>query len=201
MFQFLKKLFSKKVINMPDPVNLMLDEIRKSEGFSAKPYWDKKQWSIGYGHGITEEEAKQYAKNPIDQKRAEAWAMKDALKHLDNVEKNVKVALNPYQKATMALHSYNKGPAAFSGSTMVKLLNEGKYEEVPSQLMNWIYITDSNGTKVPSEGLKRRAQGWVDLWNTEQNLGLLNIPKKPQNPGLLPLSMRPGYKNPLKLKP
>ena len=46
---------------------------------------------------------------------------------------------------------YNLGPANLKSSTLLKVLNEGKYEEVPNQMRRWNKVN-----KQVNEGLVRR---------------------------------------------
>ena len=53
----------------------------------------------------------------------------------------------------MVSFCYNLGGGALKKSTLLKVLNEGKYEEVPAQIRRW---NKSNGEVL--EGLVRRRE-------------------------------------------
>jgi hypothetical protein len=55
-----------------------------------------------------------------------------------------------------------QGAAAFRNSTLLKLLNQGKYAEVPAQLRRWIY---AGGKKC--KGLANRREKEVEMWEGE----------------------------------
>lgn len=115
--------------------------------------------TIGYGHTgpdvkigqtITEEEAEDLLEADL------RWACKA-------VEDNVKVPLNDNEFAALVSFTYNVGAAAFRSSTLLRLLNQGDYGAVPSQLVRWDKST-INGQKVQLKGLARRRAAEVELW-------------------------------------
>lgn len=71
----------------------------------------------------------------------------------DAVEQYVKVPLNQNQFDALVSFTYNCGVGALKGSTMLRLLNQGKYAEVPGQLARW----NKAGGKVWAGLTRRRA--------------------------------------------
>ena len=69
----------------------------------------------------------------------------------DYVNEYVSVPLNQSQFDALCSWVYNLGPANLKTSTMLRVLNEGKYELVPSEMKKWCKA----GGKV-LEGLQRR---------------------------------------------
>lgn len=69
----------------------------------------------------------------------------------DAIERLVKVPLNQNQFDALTSFVYNCGVGALQSSTLLKVLNQGKYEQVPSQLMRWV---NAGGKRY--EGLVRR---------------------------------------------
>ena len=49
----------------------------------------------------------------------------------------VDVELNQSQFDSLCAWVYNLGPSNFGSSTLLKVLNEGKYDEVPAQIKRW----------------------------------------------------------------
>lgn len=86
-------------------------------------------------------------------------------KHNSEMMKYVKVPLTPWQEAAFTSFVYNVGVGAWSRSTMLTLLNQGKYEEACYQLLRW----DKAGGKVV-KGLtnRRKAELEVCLGNNKQ---------------------------------
>ena len=48
-----------------------VDIIKKWEGFSPKPYWDYRQWTVGYGTSVPEGKLEEYKANGISKEEAE----------------------------------------------------------------------------------------------------------------------------------
>ena len=125
---------------------------RKADGT-----WDCKGTpTIGYG-----ETSKAIVdKGSISVKEAEELLQKRIKEFEDVVATTITVPLTNGQKTALVCFAYNVGKNAFKTSTLVKLLNEGKYDEVPAQLRRWVY----SGGKV-SKGLKNRREAEIKIWN------------------------------------
>jgi len=67
------------------------------------------------------------------------------------VNEAVNVPLSQNQFDALVSWTYNLGPSNLNKSTMLKVLNNGEYEEVPAQMRRW----NKAGGKV-LEGLTRR---------------------------------------------
>ena len=52
--------------------NECVEIIKKWEGFSAKPYWDYRQWTVGYGTRVPDGKLEEYNTNGISQEEATA---------------------------------------------------------------------------------------------------------------------------------
>lgn len=86
--------------------------LKLEEGFSAKPYWDYAQWTVGYGTRCPDDKLEEYKKNGISKEDAEALLRK----HLNNFESEVNkfirktgISANQNQFDAMTLFSYNCG--------------------------------------------------------------------------------------------
>jgi lysozyme len=77
------------------------------------------------------------------------------------VNKAVNVSLNQNQFDALVSFTFNVGDSAFCGSTLLKVLNQRRYSEVPDQLKRW---NMDNGHVV--KGLIRRREKEIALWNT-----------------------------------
>ena len=54
----------------------MIEILKTWEGFSAKPYWDYKQWTVGYGTRVPDGKLEEYQANGIPMEEAEALLQK-----------------------------------------------------------------------------------------------------------------------------
>ena len=127
--------------------------------------------TIGIGHLLTRSErtsgkiviqgqALDYRNGLTEQ---QCWDLLD--QDLDGVEKTVNeavtVPLNQNQFDALVSFAFNVGNGAFCGSTLLKLLNQGQYDQVPAQLERW---NKDNGHVV--QGLVNRRAKEIALWNT-----------------------------------
>jgi lysozyme len=110
--------------------------------------------AVPYAGGLTEQQARDLHKQ--DMKRFE-----------DGVRASVTVPINACQFAALVSLAFNIGlgradpnGTGFRGSSALKKLNEGKYDEVPDLMRRWNKV----GNTV-SDGLKRRREREVEVWN------------------------------------
>ena len=61
--------------------------------------------------------------------------------------------------------AYNVGSSAFCGSTLVKKLNAGNFDEVPNEMSRWTKVT-INGRLTPSKGLLNRRRAEAKLFSS-----------------------------------
>jgi lysozyme len=134
----------------------------KFESFRSHPYDDNGDkpdgtWTIGYGS------IRDAAGNPVTSKtppitEAEAVALKQrdmqsAARHL---AKTVNVPLTNAQAAVLISFIYNLGEAAFTGSTLRKLVNSGGSNKAIGETLKQWRNQKENGVLVPKLGLVRR---------------------------------------------
>lgn len=127
--------------------------------------------TIGIGHLLTRSErtsgkiliggqALDYRNGLTEQ---QCWDLLD--QDLDSVQSTVNAAvtvpLNQNQFDALVSFTFNVGDGAFRGSTLLKLLNQGQYCQVPAQLRRW---NKDNGHVV--RGLDNRREKEIALWNT-----------------------------------
>ena len=111
-----------------------IDLIKQFEGCRLSAYkCPAGVWTIGYGHtyGVK-------AGQKISQKQAEEF-LKDDLKSFEAAVNNyVKVPLTQNQFDALVSFSFNVGSEALRTSTLLRLLNQGKYEEAAEQFDRWV---------------------------------------------------------------
>jgi len=131
------------------------DKLKGFEALRLKAYLDVGGvWTIGWGHIKTAK-----AGMKITEVQAEALLALDLKEYEVAVEKYVKVPLSDNQFATLVSFAYNVGIGAFMKSTLLKKLNAGQYDAVPSELMKWNKV---KGKTV--RGLTNRRAAEAGMW-------------------------------------
>ena len=103
--------------------------------------------TIGYGHtagvklGAT-----------CTQDQADEWLREDAQSAINTVNRLVTVLLSQSEFDALCSFVFNVGSGNFRGSTLLKLLNQGKYTEAAEQFKRW----DKDNGKVVAGLLRRR---------------------------------------------
>lgn len=136
--------------------------IKFFEGFRAQAYYD----AVGVptiGYGTT---AGVRMGQKITEAQGEMYLQADLRKFESHIHRLVKVPLTQDQFDALASFVYNLGPTNFANSTLLKLLNQKRYDLVPDQFMRW----NKAGGRVLA-GLTKRRQAEADLFKT----GKLNL--------------------------
>ena len=123
--------------------------IKHFEGCRLEAYQDSVGiWTIGYGtiKGVKEGDK-------INQDEAEHLLQEEMPEYEGYINDMVKVPLEQNQFDALCSWVFNLGPNNLKSSTLLKVLNEGKYDEVPEQVVRW----NKAGGKV-LEGLKKRRE-------------------------------------------
>jgi len=148
-----------------------LELLKQWEGFELKVYKDSAGLlTIGVGHLLTKSELSsgkivingvtvKYA-NGLTEQQALDLLSQDVQPAENTVNTNVKVPLTQNQFDALVSFTFNVGGGAFKGSTLLKVLNQKQYTEVPAQLLRW---TRAGGKVV--QGLLNRRQNEIKLWN------------------------------------
>lgn len=112
------------------------------EGFRAHLYNDALgHCTIGYGHLVhrgacTGAEPPRF-KSGLTRAQALKLLKADAAVAVGGVNRGVHVTLNQTQFDALVSFTFNVGVGAFLGSTLLRMLNEGRYSRVPGELMRW----------------------------------------------------------------
>jgi lysozyme len=134
--------------------------------------------TIGWGHTsgvrmgdrITEHEAEQFL--TADLAIAE-----------DDIDRNVTAPITSNQHAALVSWAINVGGAEVAASTLVRLLNQDRYDEVPGQLLRWIKVTDPvTKRKADSNGLRNRRKAEIALWLTDDTTAPMEAPVPASRP-------------------
>ena len=133
--------------------------LKEFEGFRSHAYEDAVGvWTIGYGH------TKGVKPNDIISAAQGDKMLSDELTEYENyVSALVTVPLHQHQFDALVSWTYNLGPTNLKNSTLLKKLNEGKYDEVPDQIRRW---NRAGGKEL--EGLTRRREAEALLFAGKQ---------------------------------
>ncbi len=107
--------------------------IKSYEGCELKAYQDSVGvWTIGYGHIKDVKEGDQ-----INQDEAEHLLKEEMPEYEGYINDMVKVPLQQNQFDALCSWVFNLGPKNLSESTLLRVLNDQKYNEVPEQIKRW----------------------------------------------------------------
>ncbi|QHJ78224.1 MAG: hypothetical protein [Caudoviricetes sp.] len=137
-----------------------LEKLKQWEGLKTKAYKDAGGvWTIGYGHTAMAGSPVPYQGQVITAAEAENILLKDLMQYEAAVANNVNVKLNDNQFAALVSFTFNVGINAFKKSKLLKKLNNGNFDAVPTELMKW---NKAGGKKLQGLVNRRRAEGY--LW-------------------------------------
>ena len=116
--------------------------------------------TIGVGHlvhygPINGTEAEEF-KRGITKERAMELLRSDVSTAENTVNRLVKVPLNQNQFDALVSFVFNIGETQFTSSTLLRKLNQGDYDSVPSELNRWV---NGGGRKLPGLVNRRRDEG------------------------------------------
>lgn len=104
---------------------------------------------------------------------------KDIDDHAKAIYKHVNVPLTQGQFDALTSFVFNLGEANFKSSTLLRLLNQGRYDEVPEQIMRWNKAR-VNGKLTPLRGLTRRRAAEAAIFARDAKLASAGGPEMPQ---------------------
>lgn len=144
--------------------------VSRFEGVILKPYKDPLgRMSVGSGHLLTAEElalgtVKVDGKDisfadGLTKEQAERLLQQDLQPIRQQIEQLVRVPLTVEQKEALIALAWNVGIGTFERSSLLRKLNEGRYEEVPGEMRRW---TRAGGATNP--GLQARREAEIALW-------------------------------------
>jgi GH24 family phage-related lysozyme (muramidase) len=139
------------------------------EGFAPKLYNDAVgHCTVGYGTLVhlgncDGRDSEQPYLNGVSQEAATRLLESALAERQSAVSNAVKVTLNQNQYDALASFAYNVGSASFQKSTLLRLLNQGKYDDVPGELKKWTKVR-KDGQLIDLPGLVKRRAGEAALF-------------------------------------
>ena len=107
--------------------------LKKFEGCELKAYQDSVGvWTIGYGHTKDVKEGDQ-----INKDEAEHLLAEEMPEYEGYINDYVKVPLNQCQFDALVCWVYNLGPTNLRNSTLLTVLNQERYNDVPKEIKRW----------------------------------------------------------------
>tara|TARA_Y100001951_G_C11286843_1_gene269311 strand:- start:1764 stop:2207 length:444 start_codon:yes stop_codon:yes gene_type:complete len=110
-----------------------IELLKKFEGCKLEAYQDSVGvWTIGYGHtkGV-------YKGMTISQDDAEEMLEEEMEEYEGYIEEYVEVPLSQNEFDALVCWVYNLGPTNLRNSTLLMVLNQSKFDEVPEQIKRW----------------------------------------------------------------
>lgn len=157
-------LFKNRIMEL---YTLVSDLLAKFEGFSAKPYWDVRQWTWGYGTRVPDKFMKDGRPipgatiNKIDA-MIDAWAHIQASRSY--LQTLINITLTPNQWAALLSFAYNEGD--HNADNLVANINSKSWYSLENQWKLYTKVRDRDGVYYVSKNLvTRRAAEW-DLFNS-----------------------------------
>lgn len=147
-----------------------IDFISRWEGRKNEVYKDVAGYpTIGVGHLLTNEELQsgkiminnqpfRYGSG-LQNEQVDALLLQDTTIAQQAVAKYVSAELSQHQFDMLVSLCLNIGVGAFKRSTLVRVLNRGHVDDVPNQMLRWVY---SGGKKIP--GLINRRTEAAKIW-------------------------------------
>ena len=107
--------------------------LKKFEGCELKAYQDSVGvWTIGYGHTKEVKEGDQ-----INKDEAEHLLAEEMPEYEGYINDMVEVPLNQCQFDALVCCVYNLGPTNLRSSTLLTVLNQERYNDVPREIKRW----------------------------------------------------------------
>ena len=138
--------------------------LEESEGKRSKKYCDTEgNWTIGIGHLI---KAGETFPEELTEEQIYDLLKNDVKTAADDVNRMVKVPLTQNQFDALVCLVFNIGGALFYKSSILRLLNEGNYEEAGNRFT--LYNKERiDGELVENDGLTARREREQELFFTE----------------------------------
>ena len=136
-----------------------IELIKNFEGCELKSYQDSVGvWTIGFGHTKDVKEG-----DEINQEHAEFMLTEEMPEYEGYINNMVKVPLEQNKFDALCSWVYNLGPTNLKNSTLLTVLNQERYKEVPQEIKRW-----NKAGGVVLNGLVRRREAEALLFEKKE---------------------------------
>jgi lysozyme len=140
-----------------------LELLKRCEGFRGHTYNDVNGFqTIGYGHRLLDRES---FPDGISEAQAESMLAADVRSAEQAVARLAKVPLTQGQFDALVDFCFNLGVGRLTSSTLLKVLNRGRYADAAEQLLRWDIAAGQENT-----GLKARREAEFALWRSNAEI-------------------------------
>lgn len=153
-----------------------LELIKRWEGLRLEAYLcPAGKWTIGYGHTKTAMPGMR-----ITPERAEELLRQDLEVFEEGISRLITVPLTDNQFGALVSWAFNVGLGNVEKSTLRRRLNEGRYDEVPEQLLRWNKVRNpQTGRLEVNQGVANRRAAEVGLWVRGTHVAGRDVPQEP----------------------
>jgi lysozyme len=138
-----------------------MELLKRSEGFRNRVYRDTSGFStIGYGHRLHRPES---FPQGVTEPQATSLLACDVRNAEQAVQRLVKVPLTQGQFDALVDFCFNLGAGRLASSSLLELLNAGKYDDAAKQLPLWDH---AGGKEIAALKVRREAE--VELWRSTE---------------------------------
>lgn len=138
--------------------------LKRLEGFRLVAYQDNAGfWTVGYGHRGPDVNMM----TVWNQEKADLTLDRDIARFSAGVKAILgeAVDLTDSQFSALVILCYNIGLHAFANSTLLRVVQAGHYEAVPTQIARWNKVHLPSGAFVVDPGLVKRREAEIRLWS------------------------------------
>lgn len=125
--------------------------------------------TIGWGTTVYPDGTKVRLGDTCTEEEAETYLSHDLETHEKSVDRFVEVVITQHMFDALVSFVYNLGEGNFRASTLLRMLNDGKYEAAAAQFVRWNKAR-VRGKLVPLRGLTRRREAERDLFLLRDNI-------------------------------
>lgn len=139
---------AERPVNQPTVTDELVATLKTIEGLPTKaqaptpwsPYLDEaKNWTIGYGHKMSEEEIKRYKGKEISPEEADALLRSDILKHQKDWIGDITAPLTHNQMIGLTSFAYHAGPRGMKA--VAARINQKDWAGAKQEMLSWNKMT------------------------------------------------------------